>query len=115
MMPVASPAVPVCTPAERSKWPPIISNATGNAIRPTVDAPSSQFAAPSVDRNTFDSKEKNTKMTMAPTSAPNSGLTSSRRSAPTFATRSSGGVSSRGVRSCAAVVVAVIGCLPRPA
>src|SRR6185503_13180343 len=38
-MPVAKPAVPTCTPADRSKWPPIINSDMGIAIRPTVEAP----------------------------------------------------------------------------
>ncbi len=101
MIPVASPALPTCTPADRSKCPAIISSATGTAISPTVDAPSRKFAAPSAERNTLDSKEKNTKMITTPASAPNSGLIRTLRSAPVLATRSSGWT-----------VAAVIGCPP---
>src|SRR3954447_16342981 len=89
--PTVSAVVPVITPAERSKWPPIISIATATAMMPSVEAGSSQFATPRTERNTGDCTAKNTKITTAPMSAPSSGLTSSRRNGPTAASRSSGG------------------------
>ena len=45
-MPTVSAVVPVMTPADRSKWPPIISSATATAMMPSVDAGSSQLAMP---------------------------------------------------------------------
>ena len=90
-MPTVSAVVPVMTPADRSKWPPIISSATATAMMPSVDAGSSQLAMPRAERKTGDWTAKNAKTTTAPTSAPSSGVTSSRRSGPRAVSRSSAG------------------------
>ena len=42
----SAPSSRSCTPADRSKWPPIISSATATAMMPSVDAGSSQLATP---------------------------------------------------------------------
>ena len=97
-MPTVSAVVPVSTPADRSKWPPIISSATATAMMPSVEAGSSQLATPRADRNTGDWTAKNAKTTTAPTSAPSSGVTSSRRIGPRAVSRSSGPVVRSGVR-----------------
>src|SRR5829696_582086 len=87
--PMNRPDVPVITPADRSNSPPIMSRATATATMPRVEAGSSQFATPEGLRNTSDSSAKNTKTMTTPISAPSSGLSSSRRTTPTPATRSS--------------------------
>src|SRR6266545_2514184 len=84
-----SPLVPVSTPADRSNSPPIISMAIATAMMPSVEAGSSQLAMPSTDRNTGERVAKKVKTAIAPTTAPSSGRISSRRSRPTWATRSS--------------------------
>ena len=63
------------------------------------------MAVPSIERKTSDCAAKNTKITTAPTTAPNPGLIASRPNRPTRATRSSVGVAA----------TEVIGCLPGPA
>ena len=88
-MPTVRAVVPVITPADRSKCPPIMSSATATAMIPNVEATSSQLAIPLNDRNTSDCTEKNARTTTAPISEPSSGLTSNRRHSPTAATRSS--------------------------
>src|SRR6266536_4902692 len=88
-MPTVMPAVPSCTPADRSKCPPIISSATATAMMPSVEAGSSQFAMPCTERKTSERMAKKMNTTMAPIREPSSGLSSSRRSGPTRATRSS--------------------------
>ncbi len=45
-MPTVSAVVPVITPADRSKCPPIMSSATATAMIPSVEAGSSQLATP---------------------------------------------------------------------
>src|SRR4249919_2378476 len=90
-MAMVKPAVPVMTPAEMSNSPPIMSRPTATAMMPYVDAMSSQFEIPAAELNTDDWAEKNTKTTIAPITEASSGRTRSRRSRPTWATRSSTG------------------------
>ena len=108
---MVSPAVPVITPADRSNSPPIISRATATAMMPMVEAGSSQLATPAPLRNTSESAAKNTNTITAPMSAPSSGLSSSRRSTPILAIRSSMGASA----PSAVIDPLLAGAGPRPA
>src|SRR5205085_6729511 len=106
-MPVVSPVVPIMVPADRSNSPPIISIATATAMMTKFDAVKIQVLAPLGFENASVVTVKKTKITIAPASAPTSGLRRIllRRCDELSRSSSSGGVSGAAAGSSVMVVM----------